>query len=101
MSELLTTRDIARKYEVSEYTITQIWVPRGLKHFPSRPFRFRVEWVEEYIERQAELAYKKRETPICTILKTPKLKNIPHTRSGGDMKIRMEDYFPKGVKKNA
>ena len=95
MSALLTTREIAKIYEVSEYTITQNWIPKGLKHFPSKPFKFRVEWVEEFIENQMQMAQLKRQPPICEIIKTPKLKNIPKIRSGGEMKIQMEDYFQK------
>lgn len=95
MSELLTTREISKIYKVSEYTITQIWIPRGLKHFPSRPFKFRLEWVEEFIEQQMEKAQLKRQPPICEIVKKQKLKKTPQIRSGGEMKIRMEDYFEK------
>lgn len=95
MSELLTTREISKIYKVSEYTVTQNWIPKGLKHFPSKPFKFRLEWVEEFIEHQMEMAQLKRQPPLCEIIKTPKLKRIPQVRSGGEMKIRMEDYFDK------
>ena len=93
MSEFLTTRDVARKYGVSEYTVTQKWVPDGLKHFPSCPFRYKLEWVEEFIEEQAEKQLLKNQTPICEIKKIPKLKNIPKFHD--DMRIRMEDFFPE------
>ena len=89
---LLTTQEIAERYGVSAYTITQCWIPKGLKHFPFKPFRFRLEWVEEFIEEQAEEEKCKRQrTNICNIIKPQKLKRLP--KFNQDMKIRMEDIL--------
>ena len=90
---LFTTSEIAEMYHTSEYTITQRWIPKGLKYMPSKPFRFRKEWIEDYIEEQAELEKLKRQKPICEIVKAPKLKKLPQINS--NMKINIEDYFPK------
>lgn len=98
--ELFTTREIAKKYEVSEYTITQTWIPKGLEYFPSKPFKFRIEWVEKYILEQKELAKLKRQPSICEIMKKPKLKPVKKN-DNGEMKIRIEDFFPGKERKNA
>jgi len=94
MSELLTTKEIAQIYKVSEYTVTQSWIPKGLKYFPCMPFKFKLEWVEEFIERQAEEAFLKRQNKMqtCEVVNNPKRKNIPKFHD--DMRIRMEDFFP-------
>lgn len=91
---LFTTSEIAEMYHASEYTITQRWVRNGLKHMPSKPFRFRKKWVEDYIEEQAELERLKRQSPICEIVKKPKIKKLPKFNS--EMKINIEDYIPTG-----
>lgn len=89
---LLTTREVAQMYGVSEYTITQSWVHKGLKHFRSNPFKFRLEWVEEFIEEQVEIEQQKRQPPICEITKRPKFKRIPKFNS--DMRLHIEDFLP-------
>ena len=90
MAELLTTKEVAEKYRVSEYTVTQVWVPRGLKHFPSRPFQYRQEWIEEYIDDQMQQEEIKRQKPISTIVKfKPKVQHF----DSNDMKLKLEDFI--------
>ncbi len=90
-TRLLTTEDVAARYGVSEYTITQKWIPNGLKYFPFRPFKFKLEWVEEFIEKQAEEKRLQRQSNICEIIKTRKIKKIP--KFNADMKISLEDIM--------
>lgn len=97
--EFLTTKEISKIYKVSAYVITQSWIPKGLKFFPSRPFKFRLEWVEEFIEKQMQIERMKRQEPICEI-KGSKLKRKPCI-TNGEMKIRLEDFFPEKERKNA
>ena len=99
LKEFYTTREIAQMYKVTEYTITQNWIPKGLEYFPSKPFKFRIEWVEKYIEEQIKLTQLKRQKPICEIVKSKKLAKIPKFNS--DMKINIEDYLSSEVKKDA
>lgn len=54
---LHTTQQIAEKYGVTAYMITHTWIPNGLKHIPGarKGFLYKIEWVEEYLEKQAEI----------------------------------------------
>lgn len=90
-TRLLTTEDVAARYGVSEYTITQKWIPNGLKYFPFRPFRFKLEWVEDYIEKQAEEKRKQRQSNICEIVKNHKIRRMP--KFNNEMKISLEDIL--------
>lgn len=98
--EFLTTKEISKIYKVSEYVITQSWIPKGLKFFPSRPFKFRLEWVEEFIEKQMQAERLKRQEPVYQ-LKGSRLKRKPCITNNGEMKIRLEDFFPERERKNA
>ena len=82
---LHTTQQIAEQYGVTSYTITHNWIPKGLKHIPGarKSFLFRTEWVDEFIENQAEMCAEKRNksniatkkiTRITKGIKTNKLK---------------------------
>lgn len=50
--KLYSTKEIAKIYNVTSHTITKIWIPEGLKYKkgPRRSFRFKLEWVDEYID---------------------------------------------------
>ena len=91
MSILYETHEVAQMYGVSEYTITQRWIPNGLKYLPFKPFKFKLEWVEEFIEKQAEEKRLQRQSNICEIIKTRKIKKIP--KFNADMKISFEDIM--------
>lgn len=51
---LYTSEEIAERYNVSPYTITQNWIKKGLKHMKGRGkgFLYKKEWIDEYIENQ-------------------------------------------------
>lgn len=60
MSELYTTKEIADRYggaqkNITPYMITQNWIPNGLKHIrgKGKGYLFKLEWVEEHLERMA------------------------------------------------
>lgn len=52
--KLYTSEEIAERYNVSPYTITQNWIKKGLKHMQGRGkgFLYKKEWIDEYIENQ-------------------------------------------------
>lgn len=54
MEKLYTSKEIAEIYGVTQYTITNNWSKKGLKHIKGakKGFLYRKEWVEEYIESQ-------------------------------------------------
>lgn len=56
---LYSTKEIAEMYggankNVTPYTITQTWIPLGLKHIRGKAnsYLFKKEWVEEFLETQ-------------------------------------------------
>lgn len=60
---LYTTKQIAEMFSgkennITTYTITHNWIPKGLKHIRGKGtgFLYKKEWVEEFIEQQAEIA---------------------------------------------
>lgn len=59
---LLSTSQIAEKYNVSSYTVTQNWVANGLKHIKGakNSFLYKVEWVDEFLEQLAFLNIKNK-----------------------------------------
>jgi len=51
---LYTTQEIAKRYNVSSWTVSQIWVKKqGLRCKRGRPHRFKLKWVEDFLEKQA------------------------------------------------
>lgn len=60
---LYTTKQIAEmlsgeENNITPYIITHNWIPKGLKHIRGKGtgFLYKKEWVEEFIEQQAEMA---------------------------------------------
>lgn len=56
---LYSTKEIAEMYggenrNITPYTITQTWIPLGLKHIRGKAnsYLFKKEWVEEFLETQ-------------------------------------------------
>ena len=65
---LYSTKEIAEMYggeneNVTPYTITQTWIPQGLKHIRGKgnSFLFKKEWVEEFLENQAIVKQSKQQ----------------------------------------
>lgn len=52
MQKLLTTKQVAEIFQVTERTVTQKFIKEGLKYFPvgEKDFRFEIEDVEEFKE---------------------------------------------------
>lgn len=57
---LYTAKQIAEIYggdskNITAYTVTQQWIKKGLKHIRGKgnSYLFKVEWVEEFLERQS------------------------------------------------
>ena len=80
---LQTTQQIAETYGVTPYTITHNWIPKGLKHISGakKSFLFKNEWVEEFLESQAEICAlqrlkNKQHTALKKITKTIKKNNF-------------------------
>lgn len=61
MEKLLTTKEVAKIFGVTERTITQKFIKEGLKYFPigSKDFRFSIKDIEEFIELKKEIAENK------------------------------------------
>lgn len=61
MEKLLTTREVAKIFRVTEQTITQKFIKEGLKYFPigERDYRFDMKDIEEFVELKKELAENK------------------------------------------
>lgn len=85
MDKLYTTQQIAEKYELTP-RIIRTWVSRGLKTFGRNPMRFKLEWIDNFIEEQAEI----RSEPIKRKYKSAKVVKFINR---DDMKITMEDLM--------
>lgn len=74
MSKLYTSKEIAEKYNVKPYTVTNYWGKRGLKHIrgEKNSYLYKTEWVDEYIENHV-IQENKEEIEIISI-KRPKSK---------------------------
>lgn len=66
---LYSTKEIAEMYggenkNVTPYTITQTWIPLGLKHIRGKAnsYLFKKEWVEEFLETQIIIKENKQKT---------------------------------------
>ena len=82
MEELMTLEEyVKRNPKVSQY-ILRCWIKNGLKHVGKKPVLIKPQWVDEYIEENAEQRTSKKN-------KT-KIRKLP-TRN--DMKISMEDLM--------
>jgi hypothetical protein len=67
---LYTTKEIAEMYRVSSYKVTQDWCQKGLKH--TYDFKFKKEWVEEFLEETAVQKFPKNDIKRRTVLKVDK-----------------------------
>ena len=63
---LYTTQEIADRYggeqkNVTPYMITHTWIPNGLKFVKGKGsgYLYKIEWVEEYLENQAQIPKEK------------------------------------------
>lgn len=82
MDELITIEEYVKRHpKISAYRL-RIWMKKGLKYVPERPFLIKEKWVEEYIENCVEEPIPKKKK--CKITKLA-------TRN--DMKITMEDLM--------
>lgn len=56
MEKLLTTKQVAEKFEVDSRTVLYNFIPRGLKYFKvgDRAYRFTEKAIEDFIEQQTE-----------------------------------------------
>lgn len=66
---LYSTKEIAQMYggenkNITPYTITQTWIPLGLKHIRGKAnsYLFKKEWVEEFLETQIIIKENKQKT---------------------------------------
>ena len=77
MEKLLTTKEVAKIFGVTERTITQKFIKEGLKYFPvgGKDYRFDMKDIEEFVELKKELAENKttHENPIRNKVKCKKL----------------------------
>lgn len=55
MQGLYTSKEISEIYRVPKYTVTQYWIPKGLKHIRGnkKSYLFKIEWVENFLEENA------------------------------------------------
>lgn len=56
MDKLYTTQEIAEMCSnITPSTITEIWIPKGLKHIRGKrnSYLYRLKWVDEFIEQMA------------------------------------------------
>lgn len=55
MQGLYTTKEISKMYRVPTYTVTQNWIPKGLKYMRGKKngYLFKIEWIEEFLENNA------------------------------------------------
>ena len=90
---LYSTKEISKRYNVSSWTITQIWVKKqGLKCKKGRPDRFKLKWVEDFLEQQAS-----QDTEECINFNTSykrkgKIKN-QRLASNNNLKISLQDIM--------
>lgn len=90
---LYTTQEIAKRYNVSSWTVSQIWVKKqGLKCKKGRPNRYKLKWVEDFLEQQAS-----QETEECITLDASgrskgRIRNSPIS-SNNNLKISLQDIF--------
>ena len=90
---LYTTQEIAEKYNVSSWTVSQIWVKKqGLKCKRGRPNRFKLKWVDDFLEQQAA-----QEANKCIMFDTSytgkgKIKN-PRISNNNNLKISLQDII--------
>lgn len=61
MEKLLTTKEVAKIFGVTERTVTQKFIKEGLKYFPvgSKDYRFSIKDIEEFVDLKKELAESK------------------------------------------
>ena len=66
VEKLYSTEEIAKLYGVTNYTITQTWCKRGLRHIrgKGKGFNFRISWVEEYLEMSTMQKDSKKELKV-------------------------------------
>lgn len=79
MQTLLTTKQVAEMFQVSERTITQKFIPEGLKYIPvgKKDYRFKESDIEEFIETRKQIAQQSIElTPIKRKAKSRQLVSI-------------------------
>lgn len=76
---LYTTEQIAEMYggedkNVTPYMITHTWVQKGLKHIKGKgsSFLYKTEWVDEYLEEQAEM---------CTVQRLDNVQGLSRKKS--------------------
>ena len=68
MEKLLTTKQIAELYGISDKTLTNNWCNKGLKFIKGKNyFLFKISWVEEFIEKQAHENSDKRCAPKMNV----------------------------------
>lgn len=56
MDKLYTTQQITEIYSnITPSTITEIWIPKGLKHIRGKRkgYLYKLKWVDEFIEQMA------------------------------------------------
>lgn len=56
MSEILTTKQVAEMFKVDSRTVLYNFIPKGLKYFKigSRDYRFTIEDIESFIQKQKQ-----------------------------------------------
>lgn len=54
MDKLYTTKEISDMYNIPQYTITQNWLKKGLKHIrgAKNSYLYKKQWIEDFLEEQ-------------------------------------------------
>lgn len=90
---LYTTKEIAEIYNVSAWTVSQVWVKKqGLRCKRGRPNRFKLKWVDDFIEQQALKDTELCEFPEKNYMSKGRIKNqrlIKHN----NLKINLTDIM--------
>ena len=93
MENLLTTKQVAQRFQVKPVTVTQKFIPEGLPFIPigKRDYRFNEKDVEMFAETRKKIAMEKQKLQLIK----PKRKNI--TASIDFQKMEYNRKFNKVV----
>lgn len=90
---LYTTQEIAKRYNVSSWTVSQIWVKKqGLKCKKGRPNRYKLKWVDDFLEQQASQEIERCITFDTSYKSKGKIRNSPIS-SNNSLKISLQDII--------
>lgn len=82
MEELMTLEEyVEQNPKVSKYILRR-WIKKGLKHVGVKPVLIKPQWVDEYIEENAEQIISRKTKP-----------KITKRLARNDMKITLEDLM--------